>query len=83
MCQYKSSCYKIRSMTKEQLAATNLAIKRMGGIVQCAATMGCTLAAIQFWRTRGVPKKHLETVVKATAITGKRLRPDLYQVPQF
>lgn len=70
-------------MNAKQLAATNLAIDNMGGIVQCAKIMGCTLAAIGFWRTRGVPKKHLKKVVKLGKVAGKLLRPDLYQVPEY
>jgi len=65
-------------MDKEQLAATNLAIKKMGGIVKTSKKMGVTVAAVQFWRTRGVPKRRLRQVVENTGIPGKKLRPDLY-----
>lgn len=65
-------------MKKDQRAATDLAIKKMGGLVKIAAHFDVTLSAIGHWRKRGVPLKHLKEIVKRSGVERERLRPDLY-----
>jgi Putative antitoxin of bacterial toxin-antitoxin system, YdaS/YdaT len=65
-------------MKKEQRAATDLAIKNMGGLVKTAARFSITLSAIGYWRQRGVPLKHLKAVVLEGKVAREKLRPDLY-----
>jgi hypothetical protein len=66
-------------MDKDQLAATNEAIKKLGGLTKAADTFNCIPENVQHWRTRGVPNKHVKRVNELTKVSRKRLRPDLYE----
>lgn len=66
-------------MDKDQLAATNLAIKKLGGLSKAAELFACIPENVQHWRTRGVPQKHVKRVNALTRVSRKRLRPDLYE----
>jgi hypothetical protein len=65
-------------MTKEQRAATNLAIKNLGGLSKAAARYGISVQGVQNWRTRGVPKERVKQVAKDSGVARERLLPALY-----
>lgn len=65
-------------MTKDQRAALDEGIKKLGGLVKTAAHFKVTIAAIGLWRSRGLPNKRLRAFALATGVSRERLRPDLY-----
>jgi hypothetical protein len=69
---------KKKSLRAAQLAATNEVIKALGGITKTAAHYGISIAAVQLWRTRGVPKDRVRQIETDTGVTRERLLPNLY-----
>ena len=65
-------------MTKAQLAATNKAIKLLGGITKTARRYEITVQAVQNWRTRGVPKEKVKQIAVDSGVPRELLLPDLY-----
>lgn len=65
-------------MTDEQLAATNLAIEKLGGLTEVAKRYKISTAAVQNWRTRGVPQDRVKEIEKDSGIPRAKLLPDLY-----
>lgn len=65
-------------MTKEQRAATNLAIKNLGGLSATADRYGISRQAVQNWRTRGIAQDRVKQVAKDSGVPRERLLPDLY-----
>lgn len=65
-------------MNKKQLAATNKAIRALGGITAVAARYDITLQAVQNWRTRGVPSGRVKEIAADSGVSREELLPDLY-----
>jgi DNA-binding transcriptional regulator YdaS (Cro superfamily) len=65
-------------MTPKQLAATNEAIKAMGGLTKIAKRYGITVPAVQQWRTNGVPQNRVKDIEQDSGVPRARLLPHLY-----
>ena len=65
-------------MNEKQLAATNLAIERLGGITKAAEHYDISVSAVQQWRTKGVPKNRVKEIEADTGVAREDLLPDLY-----
>jgi hypothetical protein len=66
-------------MEKKRLAAINRGIAALGGFVKTAARFKITPAALQHWRTRGVPIKHLREFSDASGVPIEDLNPELFK----
>jgi hypothetical protein len=62
-------------MTPKQLAATNKAIKTLGGLTKTAKRYGISVPAVQNWRTRGVPKTRVKEVGQDSGVALELLLP--------
>jgi DNA-binding phage protein len=77
LCQYVMVAI-TNEMNAKQLAATNRAIKALGGITKTAKRYGISVPAVQNWRTRGVPKERVKDVEKDSGVSRAALLPNLY-----
>jgi hypothetical protein len=65
-------------MTKQQLAATNLAISNLGGLTEVSRRYDITVQAVQNWRVRGVPQDRVKQVAADSGVPREKLLPELY-----
>lgn len=65
-------------MDAKQLAATNLAIKNLGGITKTAKRYGISIPAVQNWRKRGVPQERIKQIEEDSGVPREKLLPHLY-----
>lgn len=68
-------------MDAKQLAATNLAIKNLGGITKASRRYKISIAAVQHWRKRGVPQERINEIEKDSGVAREKLLPHLYRKP--
>lgn len=60
------------------LGALNEAIDNLGGLVKAAKKLKVTIAAIDYWRRKGLPPERVRAVADLGGVKRERLRPDLY-----
>lgn len=65
-------------MKKQQLAATNQAIKNLGGLTKAAKRYKISIQAVQNWRARGVPQDRVKEIAADSGVARELLLPDLY-----
>jgi len=65
-------------MTRAQLAATNRAIKALGGLTAVAERYDISIQAVQNWRKRGVPPGRVKAIATDSGVPREKLLPDLY-----
>jgi DNA-binding transcriptional regulator YdaS (Cro superfamily) len=64
------------AMSPQIRRALDRAIEILGGIVKASERLEVTVAALQNWRSRGVPAGRALQLEELTGVSRKRLRPD-------